>query len=82
MNEPHVQAIYYRIESKENVDYKNAPAIIEETDDFIITVDNNEVIFQFKTHFSSASDARKMTDDFINSWEGLWCINRNGDVID
>jgi len=41
-----VETVYYKITTPECVDYDKAAPFTEETDDFILSVKDNEAVFQ------------------------------------
>jgi hypothetical protein len=69
MNKPHIDKLFYKIITKDNVDYVNAPAVSLENETFKMVTSNNEVTFEMKKHFSSEQDAKIATDEFLNKWE-------------
>lgn len=71
MNDPHVKSLNYQLITGENVDYKKAPPISEETDDFVLRVENDLASFEMKMHFSTKEDAKALVDSFLKRWEIL-----------
>lgn len=76
MNEPHVEALYYRIETDPSEDYKKAEAVMEDTDAFRISVERGEEIVKciMNKHFSTVKAARSVTDEYLKAWEVLAAI--------
>jgi len=71
MNAPHVTTLRYRIIPHHNVDYNNAPPVVEHTDDFLLRIQGEGAIFEMKKHFASAEEARKVVDEYLGAWEML-----------
>ncbi|MDO9529925.1 MAG: hypothetical protein Q7J27_12330 [Syntrophales bacterium] len=67
----HVKSIHYRIITGEHVDYKKASPIREETDDFVLRVENDLASFEMKKHFSTKEDAKDYIDPYLKRWEIL-----------
>lgn len=81
MNKPHIDKLFYKIITKDNVDYENAPAVSLENGKFKMVTSNNEVTFEMKKHFSSEQDARIATDEFLNKWEIIIGLENDPDDI-
>ena len=81
MNEPHVNALYYKLIVEKDIDFNRASPIQEETDDFIFSLSHKEAIFIMKAHFAKENDAKKITDGFLNSYLVLWGIEHPSDDI-
>jgi len=64
MNDPHVEKLYYKVITGEGVDYKNAPAVSEERDNFKMVLDSKTAIFEMKRHFSTEQKAKAIVDEY------------------
>ena len=92
MNDPHVNALSYRVITAKDVDYDKAPPLSGETDDFAFTITGNTINFEMKSHFAVEEEAKKVVDEFLQSWSisiGLECAPdeiifcfENAEVID
>jgi len=81
LNKPQVKTIFYKAIPGKNVDYKKAPPIEGSFDHFNVRLENGEVAFEMKAHFSTAEKARAITDDFIKRWEIVTGLEQNpGDL--
>lgn len=81
MNKPYINKLFYRIITKDNVDYDNAPALSFENEIFKMATSKNEVTFEMRKHFSSEEDARIATDKFLKTWEILIGLENDPDDI-
>jgi hypothetical protein len=80
MKDPHIDSLCYKLVLGEGVDFLKAPPIEEETKDFIFYLSEKEVIFKMKTHFAKESDARKIADEFLNTYLIVWGLEYNYNV--
>jgi len=71
MNDPHVKRLYYKVVIGKDVDYKNAPALSETTNDFEFSLDGEKAIFNMKQHYSSADEARAVVEPYLRAWDIL-----------
>lgn len=69
MNKPHIEKLFYKIITKGNVDYEDAPDVSSENEIFKMVTSDKQVSFEMKKHFSSEQDAKIATDQFLNMWE-------------
>lgn len=69
MNDPHIQALIYRVVHSQNVQYEKAVPFEHDGPRFRVTVDNGIARFQMKEHFADVASARSVVDPFIDSWE-------------
>lgn len=71
MNDPHVKTLHYRVVPGNNVDYEKAAPITVETDDFSVTMNSKDAIFEMKNHFTTKNDAKKIVDSYLMRWDLL-----------
>ena len=69
MNDPHVVALWYRVEHSDSVDYGKAQPFDRDETGFCIKIANKQVCFEFKDHYASEDAGRKAIEDYIRSWE-------------
>lgn len=81
MNKSYINKLYYKIVTKENVDYENAPPVSFENETFKMVTSNTEVLFELKRHFSSEQNARIAVDEFLNKWEIVIGLENDPDDI-
>ena len=74
MNDPHVEALVYRVRHKESVDYSETVALDFATSDFHVTVSDGVARFTMKEHFATAEAAREVVDPFVQDWEFDACL--------
>lgn len=68
MNDPHVNALFYRVIAADDVDYDKAPPLSGETDDFVVTITSDAAEFRMKSHFATEEEAKKIVDQFLQTW--------------
>ena len=69
MNDPHVVALFYRLEHDDFVDYENAPALEGENDLLHFTLDKRDLRIAPKGHYRDDYEAREALERFVRSWE-------------
>ena len=69
MNDPHVVALWYRIEHGDSVDYGEAQPLDRAETGFRVKVEQGRVCFEFKDHYATKDAARKAIEDYIRVWE-------------
>lgn len=69
MNDPHVEALLYRVRHNESVDYTNASPLQHEEADFRIRIEDGSVRVDMKAHHPSEEAARSVVDSFLRAWE-------------
>lgn len=69
MNDPHVEALIYRVVHNERVSYDKAKPLNYENETFNITVKEKSATFEMKVHFSTEQEARETIEPFIKRWE-------------
>jgi hypothetical protein len=81
MNDPHVQVLYYKVVTKSDVDYKNAPPLSEETDDFEFSIDGEVAVFNMKKHYSGIEEAKEYLKKYLRAWEILIGLEHDPDEL-
>jgi len=69
MNDPHVEALIFRVEHGPTVNYGNAQPLELEAQHFAIRLDANTATFTMKTHYASTDDALAVVMPFVRAWE-------------
>ena len=69
MNDPHVVALWYRIEHGDSVDYGKAQPLDRAETGFRVKAEQGRVCFEFKDHYATKDAARKAIKDYIRVWE-------------
>ena len=69
MNDPHVQALVYKIEHADSVDYGASDPVEQDTVDFKVRTEDDHVRFELKKHYSSADFAREVVNRYVKVWE-------------
>ena len=69
MNDPHVVALFYNIEHKQSVVYRDAAPRAYEAANFSVRIKNNKVRFPMKAHYATAAAAKAAVRAYIENWE-------------
>ncbi|MDE2724179.1 MAG: hypothetical protein OXI59_12460 [Gemmatimonadota bacterium] len=69
MNDPHVVALIYRINHGDKIDYSKAERLERDEPEFHLTVEDKNVRFEFKEHFTTEEQAREAIGNYIRMWE-------------
>ncbi len=77
MNDPHVKMLNYRIVPNENVDYKKAVPIVEDTEKFKMHLEGDSAVFHLKTHCSTVEEAKKLIGKYLRIWDILIGLEHN-----
>ncbi len=72
MNDPHVNALVYRIEHESAFDYSDAKTLEVEESSFRLTVEKGKARFEMKEHFPTQESAQAALKEYIANWE--FCI--------
>ena len=81
MNDPHVVALFYRVEHGNSVNYREAKPLIREEPAFRVEVQDNQARFELKAHYATEEDARKAVKDYIDDWEFDACLEHSPDYF-
>ena len=69
MNDPHVEALHYRLKHSEGVDYAKAKPLEHQEPGFSIRIDNGRADIAMKSHYATAQAARDEVEPFLRAWE-------------
>jgi len=69
MNDPHVEALRYRVKHAEDVDYSKAKPLEHEEAGFQIRIENGRAEITMKSHHATAQTARDEVEPFLRAWE-------------
>lgn len=69
MNDPHVEALVFRIEHDERVCYEVAATFVHKTPSFCVRIEGGLARFEMKDHHATADSARAVVEPFIQAWE-------------
>jgi len=69
MNDPHVQALIYRVEHGQGVNYDRAEPLEFDLAEFHVRVEENRARLELCAHYSEAETARRAVEPFIHAWE-------------
>ena len=82
MNDPHVEALEYRIEHGPDIDWTKAAPLDREEERFRVSIGNGRVRFEFKEHHASEEAARFAVEaHYIPNWEFLAGLSRGPDAF-
>ena len=79
MNDPHVVALFYQIGHGQSVDYREVKPSDHEEKGFRLKIADEQVCFEFKTHYATKDAARKAVEDYIREWEFNACLEGGPD---
>jgi hypothetical protein len=69
MNDPHIQALHYRIRHADSVDFDNAPPLEHNEPEFAVRLEKGRATVTMKNHHSNAESARTAVEPFLQAWE-------------
>lgn len=69
MNDPHVQALLYRVVQDGRPYYEDTRPLEHDTAQFRVNVDKLIARFEMKDHFATVEEARHKVEEFIAEWE-------------
>jgi hypothetical protein len=69
MNDPHVQALLYRVEHSPTFNYEKARPLECDMAEFHIRIENDQATAKPKQHFATAKEAQKVVEPFLRAWE-------------
>ena len=81
MNDPHVVALFYRIEHGDLVKYSNPKPLFREEPAFRLEVKDKQVRFELKDHYATEESARRAIEDYIHVWEFNACLENGPDAF-
>ena len=74
MNDPHVVALFYRIDHGKQYDYSKAKPLVLQESAFPLEIEDELVRFALKGHYATEDEARKAIDEYISVWEFDACL--------
>jgi len=77
MNDPHVNALHYRVVVGKDVDYDNAAPLYETNEDFEFSLDGKTAIFKMKEHYSTDNEAKAVVEQYLRAWDILIGIEQD-----
>jgi hypothetical protein len=69
MNDPHVEALRYRVKHLDSTDYDSAPPLEHHDHDFAVRIEKGEARVVMKSHHTTADSARAVVEPFLRAWE-------------
>lgn len=69
MNDPHVAELIYRLDKSDSLEFRDPPPVDLDASEFSGKLENGELRLIPKNHYSTESEARSVTDPFVESWE-------------
>ena len=67
MNDPHVDALIYRVLHSESIKFQGTREI--ERSEFRVDIEDDQACFHMKEHFATEQEARAAVQPFIDQWE-------------
>ncbi len=68
MNDPHVKSLRYKLITGDSNSYNNCEPIKYDCEDYKLELDNDELVYVMKKHFSTVKQAKEVVDKLIRSW--------------
>ena len=78
MNDPHVVALYYHVETDDRLQFDNAPPVEDETEEFHMRLADGIATFRMKQHYPSAASAREPVEAYLQAWSIITALAHNG----
>ena len=69
MRNPHVVALYYRLETDSSLIFNHPPPLDHDTNEFTLHLAEGVLTCTMKGHYASAGEARAVVDPVLRSWE-------------
>jgi len=69
MRDPHVEALYYRLETGQQLAFSNPPPTERETNAFSLRLADGKVEVKMKDHYTTDAEARRVVEPYLRSWE-------------
>lgn len=69
MNDPHVEELVYYIETGEDLDFQAPPPVKDETDAFLMVLEDGVAKFAMRGHHSTEESARQAVEGYLQAWE-------------
>lgn len=69
MNNPHVEALYYRVWHDNSVDYSKAEPLVHEKPGFSLHIEAERLRVRMKEHYATEAAARRAVEPFLRLWE-------------
>ena len=69
MNDPHVEALHYKITHGPTVDYNRAPSIVHDEPNFTVQVAKGRAEITLKSHHATVEAARAEVEAVLRAWE-------------
>jgi hypothetical protein len=68
MNDPHVVALYYRVEAGPGVSFHDGARLVHSTAQFDLCVKDGRAKFTLKEHYATEAEAQSLAEPFIRAW--------------
>ena len=75
MNDPHVEALHYRLKHSDGVDYTKAKPLEHQEPGFSIRIDKGRADISMTSHYATAQAARDEVEPFLRAWELSAALN-------
>lgn len=69
MRDPHVVALYYRLETDPSLIFKNPQPLDQDVDEFTLRLADGVLTCTMKEHYASAEEAKAVVAPFLRAWE-------------
>jgi hypothetical protein len=69
VNDPHIEALHYRVRHAAHIDYDKAGPLDHDTAGFTIRIQNGRAEVTMKSHHATVDAARAEVEPFLRAWE-------------
>ncbi len=68
MNAPHVEELFYRIETGDGLTFQDPPPLVDETDAFRMTLSDGVATFSMKEHHPTEQSSKQAVDGHLHCY--------------
>ncbi len=68
MNDPHVEELFYRIETGDGLTFQDPPPLVDETDAFRMTLSDGVATFSMKEHHPTEQSSKQAVDGYLHCY--------------
>jgi hypothetical protein len=78
VKDPHVESLFYRLETDAGLQFGDPKAIDYETPAFDLRLEDGRLTVTMKEHYAPADEARYAVKPFLDAWEIDWALRKGG----
>jgi len=69
MRDPHVEALYYRLETGQQLAFSGPSPVERDADTFSLRLSDGQLVVRMKNHYATDTAARLAVEPYLRSWE-------------